>query len=91
MVARYSSLAKTGDWARVAAFLVAEEKRDQPILVFQPFSAVPLACYYKGVNPLLPQPEAFQTFHDPDSLLKDEQQIEALLGQVAGGKTTFGW
>lgn len=91
LVASYSSPAKTGDWARVAAYLMAEEKIDQPILVFQPLSAVPLACYYKGVNPLLPipQPEAFRSFHDPDSLLKDEKQIEAVLGQISGGKDSI--
>ena len=84
----YSSPAKTGDWARVAAYLMSAEKREQPILVFQPLSAVPLACYYKGVNPLLPipQPETFRVFHDPDSLLKDEKQIAAVLEQVPGDK-----
>jgi hypothetical protein len=63
-------------------------KKDQPILVFQPLSAVPLASYYTGVNPLLPipQPEAFRAFHDPDSLLKNENQIEAVLAQVPGEK-----
>jgi hypothetical protein len=51
-------------------------------------SAVPLASYYTGVNPLLPipQPEAFRAFHDPDSLLKNENQIEAVLAQVPGEK-----
>jgi hypothetical protein len=84
----YSSPAKTGDWARVGAYLMTAEKRDQPILVFQPLSAVPLACYYKGVNSLLPipQPEAFRVFHDPDSLLKDEKQIASVLAQVPGDK-----
>lgn len=84
----YSLPAKTGDWARVAAYLMSAEKQEQPILVFQPLSAVPLACYYKGVNPLLPipQPEAFRVFHDPDSLLKDEKQIESVLAQVSGNK-----
>ncbi|MBL8208226.1 MAG: hypothetical protein JNM09_28595, partial [Blastocatellia bacterium] len=84
----YSLPAKTGDWARVGAYLMSAEKREQPILVFQPLSAVPLACYYKGVNPLLPipQPEAFRVFHDPDSLLKDEKQIASVLAQVPGDK-----
>lgn len=84
----YSSPAKTGDWARVAAYLMAAEKEDQPILVFQPLSAVPLANYYTGVNSLLPipRPEAFRSFHDPDSLLKNENQIEAVLAQVPGEK-----
>ena len=88
LIATYLSPAKTGDWARVATYVMSAEKRDQPILVFQPLSAVPLASYYTGVNRILPvpQPEAFRSFHDPNSLLKDEKQIEAALGQVPGEK-----
>jgi hypothetical protein len=87
LAATYKRPAKTGDWKRVAAYLMSAEERGQPILVFQPISAAPLAHYYAGVNRVVPvpQPEQFQTFNSTDSLLTGEAQLHRLLAETPGG------
>jgi hypothetical protein len=87
LAATYKRPAKTGDWKRVAAYLMSAEERGQPILVFQPISAAPLAHYYAGVNRLVPvpRPEEFRTFNSTDSLLTGEAQLDRLLAETPGG------
>jgi hypothetical protein len=87
LAATYQRPAKTGDWKRVAAHLMSAEERGQPILVFQPISAAPLAHYYAGVNRLVPVPQAeeFQTFNSTSSLLTGEAQLHRLLAETPGG------
>ncbi|HYE76181.1 MAG TPA: hypothetical protein VEF04_22740, partial [Blastocatellia bacterium] len=89
--ALYSHPAKTGDWARVAAYLKATERQGQPILVSQALSAVPLSYYYSGVNQLVPvpRPEDFRKFNSPDLVLKDERQLAELLAQTGSGGEVF--
>ncbi|MBL8202741.1 MAG: hypothetical protein JNM09_00830 [Blastocatellia bacterium] len=86
LMATYAYPAKTGDWERVASHLMAAEQREQPILIFQAISAAPLSHYYAGVNRLLPIPQAeqFQAFNHPDSVLKSEAQLHAILAQIPG-------
>ncbi len=82
----YASLAKNGDYIRVASYLMKNETNGQPILIFNPEVEMALEHYYKGMNSLIPLPEKekFQTY-DLDSLtLKNEQQIVDSLSKIPG-------
>jgi len=77
-------MAKSGDWDRVASYIMASEKPGQAILVFLADSKLPLTHYYKGQNsivalPTEPQMETFDVYH---RVLSDEQQIIRALQQV---------
>lgn len=86
LMTTYAYPAKTGDWERVASYLMSAEQREQPILIFQAISAAPLLHYYAGVNRLIPVPQAeqFHAFNHPDNVLKSEGQLHALLAQIPG-------
>jgi hypothetical protein len=74
----YGAMAKQGDFNRVIAYINASERPNQPILVFAPGTATPLAYLYKGPNTVIALPEA-ERFDGPDNwckyFLKNEQQI----------------
>ena len=55
-VARFSPLAKTGDWRRVAAHLRAHAEPTEPVLVFVPDGVHSLVWHYRGPNRLVPVP-----------------------------------
>lgn len=81
----YAPLAKHGDYIRVASYLMKNEIKSQPILVFNPEVEMALGHYYNGVNSLisLPEKERFETY-DLDSLtLKNEQQILDVLSKIS--------
>jgi len=73
----YESMAKSGDWIRVANFLKAEEKQDQPILIFLPSDELALKRYYAGQNSFVPLPvrDDLKTYDLGLFVLKDETQI----------------
>ncbi len=77
----YTPLAKQGDWRRVASFITATEKPNQPVLVFRGSAALPLSFYYSGQNALVPVPagEDFDSFNLHDEVLASEEQIERAL------------
>lgn len=83
----YRPLTKNGSWDQVAAYIMASEKPDQPILVFHAGNALTLAHYYKGTNALVPIPREnrFDTFDIKDYVLRDEQEIKDALARVPGG------
>ena len=56
---KYFQLAKRGDWQRIAAFIEANEKPNQPIIIFQNYDALSLPFYYKGANKILPDEKYF--------------------------------
>jgi hypothetical protein len=62
----YMSLAKRGDWHRVASYIMATEKVNQPILVFTPESILPLKYYYYGINSLnsIPETQKLQNYQE---------------------------
>ncbi len=82
----YAPLAKTGDWARVAAYLRAHEQPGQPVLVFRASAALPLAHYYGGPNPLVPLPRAanLATYDLNSDILGGERDIIEALARVPG-------
>ncbi len=71
----YHALAKTGDWQRVATFIMTSEQPNEPILVFGFSYTLPLKVYYSGNNPIV----ALPTY-----ALRDEQQIETKLDSTPG-------
>ena len=89
--ATYQPLAKQGDYARVAEYLMAHEQPEQPILVFNSEAVLPLAHYYAGVNQLvpLPTPPSLQQFNLNSFVLQDAAQVAAALAQVPGTHPTI--
>ena len=73
----YSSLAKAGDWKRVAAYIMNYEQPNQEILVFISIAAEELAYYYEGVNRIVPLPQAenFQNYSLQNYVLNNEAEI----------------
>ncbi len=55
----YPNLTKRGDWEKVGAFIEANEKPNQPIIVFTAFDAPTLPYHYHGVNRILPDEKFF--------------------------------
>jgi hypothetical protein len=86
LYADYRPLAKPGDWKRTSAYLMANEKPDQPVLMFSATSAVPFGYYYHGPNRLVPLPraEAFDTFDIERYVLHSEDEIRTGLNNVPG-------
>jgi uncharacterized membrane protein len=82
LAVRYRPLAKDGDFSRVAAFIMANEKAGQPIVVFGSEAALPLSFYYRGPNRIvpLPRPASLEVFDPRLFALGTEAQIEEELG-----------
>ena len=81
---QYSPLAKRGDWIRVARFIEANEKPNQPIIVFRNFDALSLPQHYRGVNKILPDTNFFawnneNNFSSENALKK---QTEFIISQI---------
>jgi hypothetical protein len=83
----YQPMAKSGDYARVAAYLQSEERPGQPILAFNSESAMPLARYYRGVNRIvpLPSPPSLQSFRERNFVIQSGEQVAAVLAAAAPG------
>ena len=82
----YRPMAKSGDWQRVAAYLMSAEKPEQAILIFHAGAALPLDSYYGGRNELVPLPRenTFERFDFHDYVLRDEHEIEDALERTPG-------
>ena len=83
MVQTYGSLAKEGDWARVASFLASNARPGEPILVLTAEAAIPLRHYYQGPAALVPLPaaEGFKTYDPRKFELQSEREIETALAR----------
>ena len=86
LVNTYAPLAKTGDWQRVAAFIQANERSDQPILAFQTENALSLQDYYHGRNAVVavPRPISFAGSWNENEVVRNEAEIAADLKDVPG-------
>ena len=82
----YRPLAKSGDWRRVAEYLMTKETPEQTILVFHAGAALPLSRYYAGKNVLVPVPRenTFERFDFHDYVLRDEREIIVALDRTPG-------
>ena len=91
LVSIYKPLAKSGDWKRVAAYIQATEKPNQPILVFPELDSLPLSYHYSGINTLVPLPRAMgqEKFDLSTIVLKNEQEIIQALSKASANPQTF--
>ena len=82
----YKPLAKSGDWQRVAEYLMNREKPGQTILVFHAGATLPLEYYYNGRNALVPIPRenTFERFDFSDYVLRGESEIIQALERTPG-------
>lgn len=82
----FRPLTKNGSWDRVASYIMASEKPDQPVLVFHAGNALTLSYYYRGPNALVPLPrgDKYDTFDINNYVLRDEQEITAAIARVPG-------
>lgn len=80
----HPNFTKRGDWARIASFIEANEKENQPILIFPNYDALALPVYYKGVNKVLPDEKFFDWELEaaPDSADSAKNQIEFILSKI---------
>lgn len=81
---QYSPLAKRGDWIRVARFIEANERSNQPIIIFRNFDALSLPYHYHGVNKILPDKNFFvwNNEEDPKSENALKKQIDFIISQI---------
>lgn len=86
LYAAYKPLAKPGDFARVAQYVMTNEGPGQPVFVFHADAAPALAHYYKGQNPLLaiPREPRFDAWNPRNNVLRDEGEIVDLLNRQSG-------
>lgn len=82
----YRPLAKSGDWNRVASYIMAAEKPGQAVLVFHGVNALPLSYCYKGTNIIVPLPrgDSFETYDVRNYGLRDESEITSALSAIQG-------
>ncbi len=83
---QYAPMAKSGDWSRVASYLVANENAGQAIMVFHADGVLPLAHYYSGKNVLIPIPKKTQLerFDLQNFVVRDEEQLISVFSSVSG-------
>lgn len=91
LYAAYKPMTKPGDFRRVAQYVMANEKPDQPVLVFHADAVLPLAYFYHGQNKLvaIPQESNFDAWNPRNNILKDEAQTLDLIAKQPGNPERF--
>jgi hypothetical protein len=86
LIERYMTMAKPGNYKKVASYIMEHEKSDQPILIHTPDEALALGYHYKGRNPVVPLPreEDCQYYNLQKYVLGSEDEISAALSKVPG-------
>lgn len=81
---QFAGMVKRGDWQNVAAYVQANEKPGQTVLVFDSYDTIGFEAYYTGVNSTLPREGFFTWAHKNDFTAQDTlpQQIDALLSEL---------
>jgi hypothetical protein len=80
----YPNFSKRGDWAKVADYIEANEKPNQPIVIFPNYDALSLPVYYKGANKILPD-ENFVVWDfegEPGSELSAKRQTDFVISEI---------
>jgi hypothetical protein len=87
----YKPLAKPGDFRRVAEYIAANERPNQPVLVFHADAVLPLAHYYSGQNKLiaLPQENSLDDWNPQNNVLQNEEQILSLINRQPDNPERF--
>lgn len=80
----YPGFSKRGDWAKVASFIEANEKPNQPIIIFPNYDALSLPVYYKGANKILPDENfvAWDFEAAPGSELSIKRQTDFVISEI---------
>ncbi len=82
-----TALVKRGDWEKAAAYVQANEKPGQTILLFKPYDSLAFKVYYKGPNTVLPR-EGFFTwsqqnhFNFTEATAALDDQTNSLISQI---------
>ncbi|MBD5606978.1 MAG: hypothetical protein IAI48_18110 [Candidatus Eremiobacteraeota bacterium] len=85
-VTRYRALAQPGDWRRVAAYVRAEARPGDAIVVYAADSVAPFERQYHGDLPVVPFPVAPDTdvYSDDVLTLRSESQAKRAFDALAG-------
>lgn len=80
----YKTMAKRGDWKRVAEFITANESPGQPIIVFRVYDVLALGYHYRGINRILPDERFFDWVLEDrkDSERAFRKQIEFTISEI---------
>lgn len=80
----YPDFTKRGDWARIAAFIEANETPNQPIIIYKTFDALALPNHYAGKNSIYPDERFFEwnLEADPASAEAHRRQIEFIISEI---------
>lgn len=91
LYAAYKPMTKPGDFQRVAQYVMANEKQNQPVLIFHADAFFPISYYYHGQNNLVPIPQKndFDSWNPRDNVLKDEKQILDLIDKQPNNPERF--
>ncbi len=85
-VVQFGSMAKLGDFRRVARHLEQNEKPGESIVILASHAELPLSFYYRGTNRLVPLPERddFSDYVLEKSRLESPEQVrEELAGKAS--------
>lgn len=84
MVGEYRVMEKVGDWDLTAAYVQANEVKNQPILVFRGNFTLAFDQYYHGQNEVfaVPRPMNTDRYDLPSLQVRSEGQIESLIAGV---------
>ena len=86
---RYDTMEKNEDAKRIATYIMNNEAKNQPILIFRNEIALSFQVHYKGKNQVIPIPRPIN-FEEPYDhrlwILHDESEIERILAQQTGSK-----
>lgn len=80
----FPTLAKRGDWFRIAKFIESNEKPNQPIVTSQVYDAISIPFHYNGINQILPDERFFEW--DLEDSIKSEnaftKQTEFIISKI---------
>lgn len=81
----YSSLAKPGDWPRVAAYIRDHETAAEPIVVFEAENSLPFAYYYRGRNAVVPVPHGidFRRYRVTSFVIHNDSELVGSMPRTA--------
>ncbi len=91
---QYKTLAKPGDFIRVADYIMEHENNNQPILIFRREMALPFEYYYKGINRIVPIPKEFSftgtyNYDKSEWPLKSEKEVANIFSSISGSPASF--
>ncbi len=83
----YRTMAKIGDWNRVARFVRANATTSDLVAVFNAEAELPFRYYFHGDNVVraIPQSMSFDRFDEDAFVLRDEKAAASSFGEIAHG------